>query len=244
MKKCCVVVPCYNEAGRLLTGEFADFVQANPFYHFLFVNDGSTDHTLQVLHEMCEKEERMEVLNLTHNCGKAAAVRAGMICALEIPDMEFVAFLDADLAIPLKELVRLVNYVSDSSSIQFGFLSKQPRKGSVRQPFKRYLMGRVLASMTQLSLKLQVYDTQCGCKVFHRSLIPAVTSEPFISPWLFDIEIFHRLIRSQGREWFVSGAVEMPLNELIERGGSRIGARALIQLPTELWTIHRTYSRQ
>ena len=44
-----IVVPCYNEAGRLRSEVFLDFARDTPDTHLLFVNDGSTDETLEIL---------------------------------------------------------------------------------------------------------------------------------------------------------------------------------------------------
>lgn len=238
-----VIVPCYNEADRLLTDEFLVFARDNPGFSFLFVNDGSTDHSSQILGELSGRSDSLTLLDIPENKGKAAAVRAGMLHALEHADAEFIGFLDADLAIPLLELKRMTEILKDSQTVHFAFMSKQPGKDGVRQPLKRFLMGRTLATVTRMSLRLGVYDTQCGCKLMHRSLVQEVAGEPFISPWLFDIEIFHRLIRSRGRDWFGSHALEIPLHQLVERGESRVRANALFHLPIELWTIHRTYRR-
>lgn len=242
MTECCVVVPCFNEADRLLSGEFMAFVQSYPQYRFLFVNDGSTDHTAALLEQICGASDRMHWMSLTQNSGKAAAVRKGLLEAVERYASPYVAFLDADLAIPLDELHRICSLVISDPDIQFAFMSKVPRKGAVDLPVKRYLMGRTLALMTRMSLRLPVYDTQCGCKVIRRDLVSIVMGESFISPWLFDIEMFHRLIRRFGRDWFARHAREVPLERLVERGGSRISGRHLLKLPLELWSIHRTYS--
>jgi glycosyltransferase involved in cell wall biosynthesis len=242
MSECCVIIPCYNESDRLLVDEFREFIHSHPDYRFLFVNDGSSDHTLDVLQKLAALSPRMHVLSLSQNAGKAAAVRAGMMEALKSFDSAYFAFLDADLAIPLEELERLVKLSKASGSCKFSFMAKVPKKGAVDQPFKRFVMGRTLAAITRMSLRLPVYDTQCGCKLFSRDIIEVVMGEPFISPWLFDIEMFHRLIRKYGREWFREHALEVPLEQLIERGGSRISGRHLLKLPGELWTIHRTYS--
>lgn len=47
-----IVVPCYNEAGRLRSDDFLSFARDTPETHLLFVNDGSTDDTLRVLNKL------------------------------------------------------------------------------------------------------------------------------------------------------------------------------------------------
>ena len=46
--RACIIIPCYNEANRLRTGEYLDFLHRWP-HTLLYVNDGSTDKTLEVL---------------------------------------------------------------------------------------------------------------------------------------------------------------------------------------------------
>src|SRR5579862_4959775 len=75
-----IVVPCYNESARLPTATFEKFLdggQTRPF--FIFVDDGSRDQTLAVLERIRKgREDRVTVLALKPNGGKAEAVRAGM----------------------------------------------------------------------------------------------------------------------------------------------------------------------
>ena len=71
-----------------------------------------------------------------------------------------------------------------------------------------------------------------------------VFKESFISSWLFDIEIFWRIINSFGRAFMISSYKEVPVNKLIDRGGSRIKIVDLISLPYEFLKIHLHYSKK
>ena len=66
---------------------------------------------------------------------------------------------------------------------------------------------------------------------------------PFISSWLFDIEIFWRILNNKSRAYFAKHTLEVPLNKLIERGPSSISRKALFKLPLEFLKIHRTYNK-
>ena len=67
-KRCVgVVIPCYNEENRLLSDEFANFVDSNSGYHLCFVNDGSKDNTLGVLNKLKKgREDYISVYNSMH----------------------------------------------------------------------------------------------------------------------------------------------------------------------------------
>lgn len=244
MQKCCIVIPCYNEAERILVDEFVAFVNANPNFLLLFVNDGSTDNTQELLEKLCANHPNINFVSLPTNQGKAEAVRTGVLMGVRIPDIEYMAYLDADLAIPLEEFERLFEITIANPNYQFTFLSKIPRKDAdVKQPFKRFFIGRVLAFMNKLSLRLPIYDTQCGCKLMSREIAEQVFLLPFISSWLFDIEIFWRILNNKSRAYFAKHTLEVPLNKLIERGPSSISRKALFKLPIEFLRIHRRYKK-
>src|SRR5262249_48655478 len=96
MSKTVIVVPCYNEDARLRGEAFATFLD-RPDVWLLFVNDGSTDGTLSLLHRVRERlGDRAALLDLERNGGKAEAVRQGLLWALA-EGADCVAYTDADL---------------------------------------------------------------------------------------------------------------------------------------------------
>jgi len=244
MQNCCIIIPCYNESERILAAEFLTFVTENPNFTLLFVNDGSTDDTLNLLQKLSEQHAQINLLHLSKNVGKAEAVRTGILDALKNEHYSYVAFLDADLAIPLEEFKRLFELTTANTHLEFTYLSKIRRvDAAVNQTYKRFLMGRILSAMTRLSLKLPVYDTQCGCKLFSKNIASAVFKLPFISVWLFDIEIFWRILTLKNRAYFTTNTLEVPLNKLMDRGSSKVSGKALFKLPFEFLKIHRTYTK-
>ena len=73
-----ITVPCYNEADRLKCEAFIEFVRRYRHVMFIFVDDGSTDGTGQLLRKMSEIEvDNFRVISLEKNLGKAEAVRQG-----------------------------------------------------------------------------------------------------------------------------------------------------------------------
>src|SRR5688572_5001136 len=112
-----LVVPCYNEANRLDARAFATFRATGHLVEFLFVNDGSTDNTLEVLMQLrCSSPDTIRVLDRPENAGKAEAVRAGMLEALGT-GADFVGFWDADLATPLAALPRFLDTLEDRPNV-------------------------------------------------------------------------------------------------------------------------------
>lgn len=242
MQKCCIVIPCYNEAERLLSAEFRAFVDENPTISLLFVNDGSTDNTLNVLHQMASHTQ-IEVLCLSNNRGKAEAVREGMLEAVK-KDVDYVGFWDADLSTPLSESVRFISYFNTHSSVKIIIGTRLKRLGSnIERTLKRHFFGRIFATFTSNILGLPVYDSQCGAKIFESSLVEDLFNEKFITKWIFDVELLARYRNLVGREQLLNSVVEMPLLEWKEVSGSKISLLYLLKVPFELLKINNHYNR-
>ena len=105
-------------------------------------------------------------------------------------------------------------------------------------------IGRVFATAASLVLDLPVYDTQCGAKLFRASPdFRACLHEPFISRWIFDVELLARLRNLPGRTFRgAAGCVrELPLLVWRDVAGSRVTSGAFAKAALQLWAIHRRY---
>jgi glycosyltransferase involved in cell wall biosynthesis len=239
-----LVVPCYNEAHRLQVDAFRDFRVVGTRVEILFVNDGSTDDTLKVLQGLERQQpDRFSVLNLEKNSGKAEAVRRGMLAALD-RNPDFVGFWDADLATPLAELPSFVNVFSDPAiEMVMGARVRLLGRDISRHPSRHYV-GRVGATLISSSLGLAVYDTQCGAKLFRvgdgtRQLF----ERPFLSRWIFDVEIIARLVELRGRDGAARSIYELPIMTWRDVKGSKVRSSDFARALRDLWKIHRAYKK-
>ena len=113
MKKISIVVPCYNEESALplFYEELQKNIKTFPndiSFEILFVNDGSKDHTLNVIKDLAKKDSTIKFISFSRNFGKESAIYAG----LENSTGDYVTLMDADLQDPpslLKEMYRLVS---------------------------------------------------------------------------------------------------------------------------------------
>lgn len=240
MQKTCIVVPCYNEEKRLDSNEFVLFVESNSNVDFLFVNDGSNDDTISVLKKIQEgKEGRIIIHDLEKNSGKAEAVRLGILKALSFERYDFVGFFDADLATPLSEIIYFLQNKHDAKIVMG---SRMKRLGvKVERKVTRHILGRVFSTLASIILKLPVYDTQCGAKIFDKDLF-FLFEEKFITKWLFDIELIARFRNKFGVDFSVSNIIEMPVNKWVEKGGSKLKIKHMLSVPFELINIYRKYN--
>lgn len=239
----CIVIPCYNEEKKLALKAYQNFFQSNPEVIICFVNDGSTDSTLQKLESLQAKfSDRISIISNPKNLGKAEAVRNGMLFSNKNLEFKHIAYLDADLSTSLEECKSLTTYLKDDVNFVFG--SRIMKIGSVIERRQhRFLIGRVIATVISSVLQLKVYDTQCGCKVFTKELSKQVFKEPFLSKWLFDVEIFHRIIDYYGRENVLNNMLEIPLKRWVDVGDSKVKTTYFIRLWVDIYRIHNRYNK-
>ena len=226
-----IVVPCYNEQHRLDVDALLQLA-GTARVKLLFVNDGSTDGTAQVLDTLAHGATTVEVIDLPVNVGKGEAVRRGLVHAMA-HDVDVVGYYDADLSTPPGELLRLVDVLMDCPPGRVAVLgSRVARLGTVieRSPYRHYL-GRVFASAASLALGVRVYDTQCGAKLFRVTpSLAAALERPFRSVWAFDVELLYRLIMGDGTiaPLRPDAFVEVPLEAWTAGEGSRVRPAAAV----------------
>ena len=233
MHRTTIIIPCYNEAERLPVNDFKDFAAGNSDISFLFVNDSSTDDTAVMLEELERSNEQISVLTLPANSGKGEAVRQGILEAVK-HEAEYVGFLDADLATPLEELHNFIRLLRQNDFELVIGLRLARLGANVNRKLSRHYIGRVFATVVSNLLRVEVYDTQCGAKLFERQLAEKVFQKPFKSRWLFDIEIFKRIIELYGRKKSTQVIYEYPLRTWIDIKGSKLKLSDFIKAPFEL----------
>jgi len=244
MPHVCLVVPCFNEAARLNGAAFLDFLAHDARTSLCFVNDGSTDATGTALTALAaQRPDRVFTLTLARNCGKAEAVRQGMLHVAGMNQFAFAGYWDADLATPLSELGPMLETMARIPSCQMVLGSRWKRLGSriVRQPM-RHALGRVFATAASQAIGLPVYDSQCGAKILRTAIIPALFAEAFITKWLFDVELLARL-QHHSLGAAANAAVEVPLSDWRDVRGSRLGFWQMAATPVGLWKIRQRYRR-
>lgn len=240
MYKTCIIIPCYNESKRLPVNDFESFIKKNEIY-FCFVDDGSNDDTFLVLETLHKKfEEKVRVIKNDLNIGKGESVRKGILYVLNWQNFSYVGYFDADLATPLEEINNFMKYFEVSSNYGFALGSRIKRLGvNIERIAARHYLGRIFATFASLVLKLPVYDTQCGAKILKSELAKHIFEKKFITKWLFDIELIARTKRIYPSNIFI----EIPLNEWIEKGDTKIKFFDVIKFPIDLLRINKFYKK-
>ena len=222
MSKVAIIIPCYNEEHRLPIEKIGAFIEQHSNVSICLVNDGSSDKTADVIGGFAQKfPNQVMAINLGQNAGKAEAIRQGMIHVLPLSDAEWFGYWDADLATPLDEIDHLLSYANQDRGLLM--CSRLKRLGApVERHLWRHYLGRVMATLISLTLKLPVYDTQCGEKLIRREVANDIFSEKFISRWLFDVEIIARIQQKHPDDSIHSQIVEVPVNYWKDVSGSKM----------------------
>jgi len=231
------VIPCFNEAARLDLAAFGAFLEASESTSLLFVDDGSTDRTYELLDRFASRHPmRTRALRLSSNRGKAEAVRAGLRAA-SADGARFVGFADADLATPPRELDRLrIELVTKDADAVIGSRVRLHGSSIDRSPARHYL-GRIFATAASAVLRAPIYDTQCGAKLFRAGpTLDRVTAEAFTSRWIFDVELIGRLLIDGGPSFAL---IEVPLATWKDVAGSRVKPTDFMHAAFELVRMER-----
>ncbi len=243
MSDCTIVVPCYNEARRLDLQVFLAHILR---HHdtFLFVNDGSTDETGRLLDELCDVcPASFRVLHLPQNRGKAEAVRQGMLAAFERP-IRYAGYWDADLATPLDAVAEFRTYLDQHPRVEALLGARVRLLGrQIERQTLRHCLGRLFATAAACVLKIPVYDTQCGAKLFRATQrVRGMFARPFRTTWIFDVELLARLLETVPADHEASELIhELPLTAWRDVAGSKVKARDFVRAAGQLATIWQTY---
>ncbi len=246
MSKICTIIPVYNEAQRLDKETFYLFLRNNPNQLLLFVNDGSSDDSEQILQQMAGHNPRqIKCLLLRNNQGKAEAVRQGVLHIKNWIEIDYFGYLDADLATPLSQISFICSYLDDNKDKLMAFGSRVKLLGTdINRKLSRHYLGRIFATSVSLLFDLSIYDTQCGAKYFrNNSDAISLFDEEFTSKWFFDVELFIRLRNRFPESLLENKAMEIALQNWQEQGNSKLKWSDFILSPWRLLRINRYYRR-
>nr|WP_321258471.1 glycosyltransferase [uncultured Pseudodesulfovibrio sp.] len=239
-----LVIPCFNEEKRLPIEAIFRFLENSSKTHICMVDDGSCDATHDILLKIQQKHPcAVTVLKHQENKGKAEAVRTGILHGLSTSEANCVGYWDADLATPFRELQIFAREANDTPNWNILMGCRHQRLGTdIQRTISRHYLGRIFATFVSQILTIPVYDTQCGAKIFRADKALALFSLPFISPWIFDVEILARFLIIHGRCTALETIREVPLQHWYDIDGSKLSPMDYVASLMDLIKIKRNYS--
>lgn len=193
--KLSIVVPAYNEEGRIgrmLEAYLPHFAEryGDDFEIIVAVN-GSRDRTEEVVRAMQPRFPQLRVIVEPRPIGKGGAVMAGGAVA----QGGLIGFVDADGATPPAAFDDLVKNIGDAGLI----IASRRLPGAVvrpRQPWQRRFASRVFNFLVRFLFKLRITDTQCGAKLMTAEAWRAIVPHIGLTKWAFDVDMLFKTRRA------------------------------------------------
>lgn len=189
-----IVVPMFQEAERIenTVRTLAASALGDGAAEFVFVDDGSSDGTMDVLERALGAHGlKARVLRLPRNLGKGAAVRTGVLAATG----DVIAFVDADLSSPPGAVVECCQAVEQGAQVAVASRGHAGSDLVVRQPSSREAAGKSFNRLLRRLHLTTLPDTQCGLKAFDRESARALFGPLRTRRFAFDVEILSRAER-------------------------------------------------
>src|SRR3954466_10528435 len=186
-----LVIPAFNEEERIgetLRMALRYLEKTSPDSELIVVNDGSTDGTSGVVHDVLATPNSVATRLLEHfpNRGKGAAVRQGLLSATRPIGL----FSDADFSTPIEEAPKLIEPIAAGElDVAFGSRALDRTLIGHRQPWRREQGGRVFNLIVRLATGLPFWDTQCGFKAFRLQVFRPILESARTDGFGFDVEL-------------------------------------------------------
>jgi len=152
-----IVVPVYNEAENLerVENELLEYLnQANCSTEVLFVNDGSSDNSQELIEAICQRNKAFNFILFEENRGLSAALKAGF----DVVDTELIGYIDSDLQTSPKDFNLLLEYIGEYDLVTG---VRANRKDS----FVKNMSSKIANGIRRAFTKDGMDDTGCPLKV-------------------------------------------------------------------------------
>jgi len=159
-----VVIPIFNEADNIeqlhqrlsttLTG-------MGRSYEVWYIDDGSSDGSLELLRDIARHDSRVGIIELTRNFGQHAAVLAGFAAARA----DIVVTLDADLQNPPEEIPRLVAKLEEGYEVVGGWREER------QDPWFRRAGSDLINRLTSFTVGVKMNDYGCMLRAYRRGIV-------------------------------------------------------------------------
>ena len=166
MKSITVVIPIYNEYDSLkeLHSELTSVLSRNDHYELLFIDDGSSDGSIDILNELSSLDPHTKLVVFYRNYGKAAALAEGF----KLAEGEYIVTMDADLQDDPAEIPNLVEKLEEGYDLISGW------KKTRHDPWTKRWPSKFFNFITRLMTGVKIHDFNCGLKIYKKSVVKTV----------------------------------------------------------------------
>jgi len=163
-----IIIPLINEEGSLveLHTQLSEVLESlDKKYEIIFVDDGSTDKSYEILTDIHSKDSNVEIIKFRRNFGKAAGLQAG----INIAKGEIFITMDADLQDSPKEIPRFLEELDKGFDIISGWKQKR------YDPIHKTAPSKLFNWTTSRVSGIDIHDFNCGFKAYRREVFDYVT---------------------------------------------------------------------
>ncbi|MBM2813280.1 MAG: hypothetical protein HW421_42 [Ignavibacteria bacterium] len=216
-----VVIPVFNEEESLqeltqtLEGELDKFAKNS--YEIIFIDDGSTDKSFDIMKQLNKRNQNIKVLRFRRNYGKSAALTVGFAEARGL----VVITMDADLQDDPKEIQNLISKLKEGYDLVSGWKKKR------KDPITKTIPSRFFNFVTSIVTGLKLHDFNCGLKAYRREVVK-------------NLQIYGEIYRyiPALAKWEGFKVTEIPVEHHSRKfGKSKFGSTRLIKGFLDLLTI-------
>lgn len=185
-----LVIPAYNETGRIggTIAHVVKYLDAQEFeWELIVVVDGGDPKTADEARMAADARPQIRVLVNEVNRGKGYSVRRACLEATG----NRVAFIDADLSLPIEDLPKMMTKFDDGADV---VIASRTVPGAIEEgdaPAGRGLMSRLFNFIVRLVLLPGIHDTQCGFKGFTAAAARKIFTVAESDRFGFDVEALY-----------------------------------------------------
>ena len=183
-----LIVPAYDEVDRIqgtLRQIFEYFDRQSYTWELIVVLDGGRPGAGAKIAEVARDRMNVRVIDNVQNRGKGFSVRTGVLAA----HGDRVAFIDADLSMPIEGLAGLLAALDAGADVVIGSRAMGQSAVSGPQPMLRRPMGALFNAFVRAAALSGISDTQCGFKGFRREAAALIFTRQRLNGFGFDVEV-------------------------------------------------------
>jgi len=183
-----IIVPVYNEENRITKClkrmlEFSSTVDWK--MEVVIVDDGSTDRTTEIVKEYESESKLIKLISWQDRIGKGASIKKVAL----VSKKDLVCYLDVDLAADPSEFERLLEFRDEYDVIIGSRLMPGERTYKIQRPFHRSFFSKSYSLAFRTLFRAQLYDPQCGFKLFRREAFLRIFDNVHNNAFAFDSEV-------------------------------------------------------
>lgn len=185
-----LLITCFNESFRIKASleQLKVWLENSDLpIEVSFVNDGSADHTVNIINGF-DLEHR--ILNLENSQGKGGAIAEG----IKTVETDYVLFMDADLATSLEDIKYFYQQALDTKADLIVANRSDPSSKITNSIFRSFI-SRAFTMIAHLIINFKTQDTQCGFKLFKTSVAKDLFSDLKVFDYSFDLWKYFIVLR-------------------------------------------------